>query len=165
MLKKELEQTYGMRVYAVEINRHDFAYFNDKNMLSTTEAELGATLMKMKEATVILVDLNDSGDDSSCGEVLYLIEPSSIKLNKLMRKNRTIFDSLKGRKIILNKSLLTNSDVMDFEYEAKTKVYYNVPPLNERVKNSVLTDLLSKLGLLRKTDEKEEGKIFGLFKR
>ena len=51
-------------------------------------------------------------------------------------------------------------------YEAKTKVFYNIPPLNERVRNNVLNDLLAKIGLLRKSEEKEEeGKIFGLFRR
>lgn len=166
MLKKELEQTYGMNVYAVEINRHDFSYFNDKNMISTTENDLGSTLLRLKDATVVLIDLNDSSDEGACGDVLYLIEPSSIKLNRLMRRNRKIFDTLKGRKIVLNKSLLSHSDIMDFEYEAKTKVFYNIPPLNERVRNNVLNDLLAKIGLLRKSEEKEEeGKIFGLFRR
>ena len=80
---------------------------------------------------------------------------------------RRIFEELKGRKIVLNKSLLSNSDVMDFEYEGKTKVFYSIPPLNDRIKNPVLSDFLSKIGLINITKEKEEGsgKIFGLFKR
>ena len=83
-----------------------------------------------------------------------------------MRRNRRIFEELKGKKIILNMSLLSNSDIMDFEYEGKTKVFYNIPPLNDRVKNPVLSDFLSKIGLISKNKEKEEGgKIFGLFKR
>ena len=166
MLKKELEQTYGMRVAAIEIDKHDFAYFNDVNMVSTIEAELGTQILKLKDATVILIDLNESNSDNACGDVLYLIEPSSIKLNKLMRRNRTVFEKLKGKKIVLNKSLLTHSDIMDFEYEAKTKVFYNIPPLNDRVRNNVLTDLLAKIGLLKKSEEdKDDGKIFGLFRR
>ncbi len=167
MLKKELEQTYGMTAYAIELNRHDFAYFNDKNMISTTEQDLGAALLKAKDATVVLVDLNDTDDDSSCGDVLYLIEPSSIQLNKLMRKNRRIFEDLKGKKIVLNKSLLKHSDIMDFEYEAKTKVFYNLPPLNEREtgKNPILGDLLAKIGIIKGKEKEDEGKIFGLFRR
>ena len=72
----------------------------------------------MTTASVILVDLNECEDDSSCGDVLYLIEPSSIRLNKLMRTNKNIFNELNGKKIILNKSLLNNKDIEDFEYEA-----------------------------------------------
>ena len=66
---------------------------------------------------------------------MYLIEPSSIRLNKLMRTNKNIFNELNGKKIVLNKSLLNDKDVNDFENEANTKVLYNVPPLDERRKN------------------------------
>ena len=47
------------------------------------------------------------------------------------------------------------------------KVFYSIPPLNDRIKNPVLSDFLSKIGLINITKEKEEGsgKIFGLFKR
>lgn len=165
MLKKELEQTYGMSVLALEINKHDFLYFNDKNMISTTDSNLMTEIVKHKDASVILIDLNDSDNDGVCSDVLYLLEPSSIRLNKLMRRNRKIFEELRGKKIVLNQSLLTNKDVMDFEYEGRTKVFYNLPPLNDREKNPILTDFLAKLGLLSKNETKDDGKIFGLFKR
>ena len=166
MLKKELEQSYGMSVVAIEVNRHDFSYFNSSNMISIDDEHLMTEIVKHNDVAIILIDLNDSSNEGACSDVLYLIEPSSIKLNKLMRRNRRVFEELKGRKIILNKSLLSNSDIMDFEYEGKTKVFYNIPPLNDRVKNPVLSDFLSKIGLINKTNEKESGgKIFGLFKR
>ena len=166
MLKKELEQSYGMSVVAIEVNKHDFSYFNSSNMISIDDEHLMTEIVKHNDVAIILVDLNDSSNEGACSDVLYLIEPSSIKLNKLMRRNRRVFEELKGRKIILNKSLLSNSDIMDFEYEGKTKVFYNIPPLNDRVKNPVLSDFLSKIGLINKTNEKESGgKIFGLFKR
>lgn len=166
MLKKELEQSYGMSVVAIEVNKHDFSYFNSSNMVSIDDEHLMTEIVKHNDVAIILIDLNDSSNEGACSDVLYLIEPSSIKLNKLMRRNRRVFEELRGRKIILNKSLLSNSDIMDFEYEGKTKVFYNIPPLNDRVKNPVLSDFLSKIGLINKTSEKESGgKIFGLFKR
>ena len=166
MLKKELEQSYGMSVVAIEVNRHDFSYFNSSNMISIDDEHLMTEIVKHNDVAIILVDLNDSSNEGACNDVLYLIEPSSIRLNKLMRRDRRIFEELKGKKIILNQSLLSNSDIMDFEYEGKTKVFYNIPPLNDRVKNPVLSDFLSKIGLINKTSEKESGgKIFGLFKR
>ncbi len=166
MLKKELDLVYGENnVYAIEVNRHDLSYFNMKNIVSTTTSGLMGEIIKIKNASVILVDLNDCQDESACGDVLYLVEPSSIKLNKLMRRNRNAFNNLRGKRIVLNKSLLTNKDIVDFEYEAKAKVFYNIPPLDERKKNSVLTDFLSRIGLVAKQkEEKEEGKILGLFK-
>lgn len=166
MLKKELEETYGMSVVAIEINRHDFLYFNMSNMISVNDENLMTEIVKHKDASIILIDLNDSSNEGACSDVLYLIEPSSIKLNKLMKRNRRVFEELKGRKIILNKSLLSNSDIMDFEYEGRTKVFYNIPPLNDRVKNPVLADFLSKVGLINKPKDKDSSsKIFGLFKR
>lgn len=166
MLKKELEQTFGMSVLAIEVNRHDFLYFNSNNMISIDDEHLMTEVVKHKDVSVILIDLNDSSNEGACNDILYLIEPSSIRLNKLMRRDRRVFEELKGKKIVLNMSLLSNSDIMDFEYEGKTKVFYNIPPLNDRVKNPVLSDFLSKIGLINKTKEKESGgKIFGLFKR
>lgn len=165
MLKKELEQTYGMSVVAIEVNRHDFLYFNSSNMISVDDEHLMTEVVKHKDVAIILIDLNDSSNEGACNDVLYLIEPSSIRLNKLMRRDRRIFEELKGKKIVLNMSLLSNSDIMDFEYEGKTKVFYNIPPLNDRIKNPVLSDFLSKIGLINKTKENSGGKIFGLFKR
>lgn len=165
MLKKELELIYGDTVFAIEVNRHDLSYFNMKNVISTTSANLTGELVKVKDANVVLIDLNDCEDEAACGDVLYLVEPSSIKLNKLMRRNRNAFNELKGKRIVLNKSLLTNKDITDFEYEAKAKVFYNIPPLDERKRNNVITDFLYKVGLVSKEkEEKEDNKILGFFK-
>lgn len=168
MLKRELERIYGESVYAVEVSKHDLQYFNVKNTISTTKENLTATINKLTEASVILVDLNDSTDDNACGDVLYLIEPSSIRLNKLMRTNKNIFNELNGKKIVLNMSLLTDKDVRDFEDEARTKVLYNVPPLDERKKNEKITSLIDIVGLNNiegnTGGKKSEGGIFGLFK-
>ncbi len=167
MLKKELESIYGPSgIYAIEVNRHDLSYFNMKNTISTTKEGLMGEIVKIKDANIILVDLNDCEDQSACGDVLYLVEPSTIKLNKLMRKNKNIFNELRGKRIILSKSMLTNKDVADFEYEAKTHVFYNLPPLDERKKNEIISDFLVKIGLIHKEDDhKNDGNIWDIFKK
>ena len=168
ILKRELRAHFGDTIIAIEINKSDFQYFGDKNMVSITVDQLKGALTRYAGASVILVDLNDMQDDSFCSDVLYLLEPSTIKLNKLMRRNHNIFSKLQQKKIVLNKSLLTNKDITDFEYEAQTKVFYNMPPLDERQKNPVVDDFLSRLGILasnKKESKKESGKIFGLFRR
>ena len=167
MLKRELERIYGETVYAIEVNKHDLQYFNVRNTISTTRDNLTSTINKLTTASVILVDLNECEDDSSCGDVLYLIEPSSIRLNKLMRTNKNIFNELNGKKIILNKSLLNNKDIEDFEYEARTKVFYNLPPLDERRRNEEILNLINNVGLSNINDtnsKKSSGKILGLFR-
>lgn len=166
MLKKELAITYGQdNVIAIEINKNDFVLFNDKNMISTKQNEVKSVIARYNSAAIILVDLNDSIDDTFCADVLYLIEPSTLKLNKLVRRNRNSFNKLVGKKIVLNKSLLLNNDVFDFESEVAVKVFYNMPPLDERKRNAIINDFLTKLGLFNRNSRGNSNKIFGLFRR
>lgn len=165
MMKRELERVYGETIYAVEVSRHDLDYFNVRNTVSTNKTGLTTALNKLADAIVILVDLNDCDDTTSFNEVIYLVEPSSIKLNKLMRTNKNIFSELgEETKIILNKSLLSGKEISEFEFEAKTHVFYNMPPLNDRRKNEDVVNLLSKLGVFGNNSSKKDGKFLGIFK-
>ncbi len=147
LLKQELIRL-GRSTVAIEVGRRDFLYISDKELVSTTKDGLAAELLKYRNASVVLVDLNSDGDVNLCSDVIYLVEPSSIKLNKMMRKDPRTFEKLKGKKIILSKSMLTMQDITEFEYEAKTKVFFNLPPMDERQDNSnVLQDLLNRLGI------------------
>ena len=68
--------------------------------------------------------------------------------------NATALQGLKDKKIVLNQSLLSQSDVANFEYEAKIKVFYNLMPLNERDKKlPELNKLLVKLGFNKQQSE------------
>ncbi len=167
MLKKDLEQSHGLSVGAIEINRHDFQYFNEKNMVSATPENIATEILKITGVDVILIDLNDDDDSSGvCHDILYLLEPSSIKLNKLMKRDRRSLEKLAGKKIILNQSLLNSGDITNFEYESKSKVFYSVPPVNDRERTGVFKNLLGKLGVItvKKEETEEKGKILGLFK-
>ncbi len=145
MLKKELsKKDYTV---AIEVNKNDFGFFNEKDMFSVSQNNLQSAIQRFSTAGYILVDLNNSPADL-CDFVVYIIEPSIIKLNKMMKINRGIFEKISNEKIILNKSLLTAKDVSDFEYEAHSKVLANVPPLNDRADNAeILQDLIDKLGI------------------
>ncbi len=165
MLKKELEK-YDKSVVAIEVGKRDFVYFNDKNMISVMKDQLASELLRQKDAGIVLIDMNDQEEDGMFHDVIYLIEPSSIKLNKLTRRDRHIFEKLKGKKVVLNMSLLSTSDIADFEYEAKTKTFYQLPPLNDRTNNEEIVSFLAKLGLvLGESSEKgETTKLRDLFK-
>lgn len=153
MLKKELETNFSVPTVAVEIDKHDFMFFNDKNMFSVTNDNLPTELLKHRDASVILVDLNETGNAEVCTDVIYLLEPSSIKLNRLMRRDRKAFEKLRGRKIVLSQCLLNSSDVAELEYEAKAKFFYTLPPMDERGNNSqVLSDMLIRLGLVQSSN-------------
>ncbi len=168
MLKGELESSFGKdNVVALEVDKNEFALFNDKNMISVKSTDIKAAINKFN-VKVVLVDLNGISDSTMCSEVFHLIEPSTIKLNKLIRKNRTIFTNLQNRKVILNQSLLMNNDVADFESEANIRVFFNIPPLDDRKKNGILNDFLIKIGLVNSPmiqRREGAGRIFGLFRR
>ena len=166
MLKNELSAIFGRNsVLAIEIDKNDFSVYNDKEMISTTKDNIRAILRKSTNYRIILVDLNDFSDESICSDIYYLLEPSIIKLNKLIRRNSNIFENLKERKLVLNKSLLSEKDVSDFEYEAKTKVFYNMPPLDDRKRNEAMYNFIVKTGLVDDEKKDNSNKVFGLFRR
>lgn len=166
MMKKALASRLGNNVVAVEIDKSDFKLFGEKNMFSVSKAEINNFLEQHGSASVILIDLNSHKGDFICQDTIYLLEPSIVKLNKLLRGGVEALKKLKNRKVILNKSLLSNQDVSDFEYESNIKVFYNLPPLDERKKNSVVDDLLARLGLMSGGNHTDNSnKVFGLFRK
>ena len=94
MMKNELSKHYS--VVAIEVDKTDFNYFNDKSLISTITSDVGTIINKHKDKNVILVDINNSlVAEGFCQDVLYLIEPSIIKLQKLMTLNATALQGLK----------------------------------------------------------------------
>ena len=159
MLKKHLQEEY--KVKAIEVNATDFEYFNDKSLESADFMNISIRLANNSDAEVILVDLND-GPETICTEVIYLIEPGILKLNKLIREDRKIFDKLKNKKIVLNRSVLNNQDVHDFERESGSKVFFNIPCLDEKLDNNKkITEFLIALGFSR-LDVENNNKKFGI---
>lgn len=133
LLRKAL--SVSKSVGAIEVNKVDFLYFNDKDLVSTTTTELPKELMKKQLCDIVLVDLNDYDDVSICSQVYYLIEPSTIMINKMLRKNKAVLETLKNEKVVLNKCVLNSEDVATFEYETKLKVFATIPPVDDRQEN------------------------------
>ncbi len=166
MLKKELANKYGNSVIAIEVDKGDFIAFNDKTMISVRGDQLKNTINNHKDnAKIIIIDLNNYSEDYICDQVFYLLEPSTIKLSKILRKNSSVLKKYKSKCVLLNKSLLNSKDVAEFENEANLKIFYNMPPLDERRKNGVINDFLIRIGLLDANSNKESGKVFGLFRK
>ena len=152
MLKKQLSKNYY--VVALEINKRDFLFFRDKDMVSISENKFSDTLSKYENANVILVDLNDVDDvtaTSLCSDVIYLIEPSVLAINKIAMLDPRSFDKLNDYKVVLNDCLLNEKDIIIFGKEAGVNIFYSLPPMNDRVDNSnILLPFLEKLGLYAK---------------
>lgn len=166
MMKNQLAHHYS--VVAIEVGKTDFRYFSDKSLISTNDTEIGTLVARNMDKEVIIIDVNESKQaESLCHDIIYLLEPSVIKLNKLMAINRGVFNALKNKKIVLNQSLLSKKDVLDFEYESGSKVFYNMPPLDEREKEIyALNAFLVRLGFGRQQTSEEStkrNKIFGIF--
>lgn len=164
MLKKVLSNYYS--VMALEVDKRDFTYFKDKDTLTVKDDEINNIISKYNSIDIFLLDLNKSNKEYLCTDVLYLVEPSILKLNKLAIINPKIINDIKGKKVVLNKSLLSESEIADFEVETRIKVYYNIPPLNDKKDNSdILSPLLEKLGYIKKSEETEKKKsIFDFLK-
>ncbi len=164
MLKKHLEVAYN--VVAIEVDKEDFKYLNDKSLKSTTTLDLAYNIANNPDAEVILIDLNDSNQINLCNDMIFLIEPGLIKLNKLIRSDREIFEKLKDKKIVLNKSILNERDINDFEREANTKVFFNIPYLDDKKEHEqILDDFLVALGFSRLNGSNSgKAKLFNIFK-
>ncbi len=148
MIKKELEENYDMTILAIEANKQDFAFFREQNMISVSNDALAREIIKAKDYNYVLVDLNQA-DESTCDDVLYLIEPSVIKLNKLLMNDRKIFSKMKGKKVIINKSTLNEEDVKEFSRESGLDIFYVLPPINDRERSLELNDMLIHIGMIQ----------------
>lgn len=166
MLKKQIQKSH--KVLAIEVNANNFSYFNDGELMSITMDQFASVRNKFSQFEVVLIDINNSNldMDGTCTDVIYLLEPSTIKLNTLIRRDRQALEKIKDRKIVLNKSLLSVSDVKEFEYEAKVKMFYNIPPLDERKDSQMVLDsFLQKLGIFNPNAGFGVSSIFDMFKK
>ena len=153
MLKKELAKNYY--VVAIEINKRDFMFFNDKDMVSCRSVEFNNMLLKYKDANVILVDLNDLDVTLSnlCSDIIYLMESSTLMINKVVMLDNKCFSKISDKKVILNRSVLNDKDVKQLEFETGLKFFGVLPTLNDRVDNSkYLSPIFAKLGLYKEVD-------------
>lgn len=167
MLKKQLSLNYA--TVAIELDKHDFLFFNDEDMKSVSSKELTSVISQAQSIyDVILVDVNNVSDDSSITEMLYLMEPSTIMLNKMIKRDRNILAKVKDKEVLLNKCLLDSDDVREFEMEAGLSVFQVIPPLDDKKdRHRVLDELLNKLGFDKNRpigDNKKSAKLFGIVK-
>ena len=163
MLKKQMESSY--RVLAVEVDKNDFLFFNDPELRSVSSNELASIIKNPNNNyDVILVDINNSNEEKNIVEMLYLIEPTTIKLNKMIRRDRNVLEKIREKKVVLNQSLLDEGDIKDFEEEASCTVFFNVLPLDDKKdKHYELSELLNKLGFDRQRITKDDGRSGKLF--
>ena len=164
LLKKTLEERYNRKVIGVEIAKRDFMFYNSSNLYSITDDKVDDFFSTFGKNEMVIVDLDDQKNKEVCSDVIYLVEPSLYRINQLMMGNRNVFNELKGKKVILNKSLLSDNDINLFAKEAGISIYFNLPPLNDRIYNPILDKLLSKLGFVEEVSDNTKKGLFDIFK-
>jgi len=150
LMKRELQTIHGKNVLAIEVNKREFTYFNDPTLLSISKRDLMGQLIAARSYNIVLVDLNDC-EPNICDEVIYLVEPSILKLNKLLRLDSKAFEKIRGQRVVLNKTLVSGGNIDTFEYETGVKVFDIIKPLDDRSTKPMLTEFLEKLGLITKS--------------
>lgn len=154
MLKKQLSKNYS--VVAIEVNKRDFMFYNDRDMISCNASELSNSILKHQDVNIILVDLNDMDltvANSLCSDIIYLMESSVLMINKAVMLDNNCFDKLFNKKVVLNSSLLSFKDVDILQSEAGISFFSVLPPMNDRANNAdVLFPFLEKLGLYKRVN-------------
>ena len=133
----------------IEMSRQDLLYYRSDNLISCmNRIDLERALRDFKDIPAIIIDLNEFPEASKfCSDILYLVEPSFIRLTKCIKRNKNAFIEKKDEKIVLNMSFVSEDEVYDFEIETGVKVFENIPPINDRDTDSPeINRLLSKLG-------------------
>lgn len=148
MMYKQLSGAYD--VIALETDKRDFAFYNDKNMKSISGNEINKAIVDNSSKDVILIDINNNQmAENACSQVLYLIEPSVLKINKVLSTRPNLGQEMRGKNIILNQCLIEDKDLKVFEYETKIHIAGFLPPLDDHSKSEELYDFLRKFGFDR----------------
>lgn len=145
-LVKLLKKKYN--VIGVEVDKNDFAYFNSNFLISTIENKINYVVNSNGDKDVIFVDLNNSEKAIDiCEKVFYLVEPTTIKVNKLITSKPNVFSGLFDKKMVLNKCALSSGEIAEFENEAHLKTFCHIGLINERSKSNVdVIKFLTKIG-------------------
>lgn len=161
MLVKEFSRKYNVK--GVEMNGEDSLLFNDERVISCeSRAQLETIIMSLKDVDIFIIDLNGSDVKEICNKVIYLVETGTIKVNKLMKGDKSNYERLVGADIVFNRTNLSSSEVKTFEYETGLNVVGSVPNLNERLdSNDGLRDLVRYFDVHVKNNKKG---FWGLFK-
>ena len=88
-------------VVCIEVDKTEFRYFNDNSLISATSNNIGNFVREHNNKPVIIVDINNSSvAEGLCDKVIYLLEPSTIKLNKLITLKPSALRDLKNKNVV-----------------------------------------------------------------
>lgn len=148
MIYKHLQGNYN--TLAIEVDKRDFMFYNDKNMKSCNSSEINRMIADNHEKEVILIDLNNNQmAENCCNQVIYLMEPSIVKLNKLLMSKPRVAEEVRNKTVVLNKTVISEKDLNTFQYETKINPFAILRPLDDHERSEEMYDFLRKLGFDR----------------
>ena len=154
------------KAIGIEMNKQDFVFFNTPSIYSCTNRD--DVLRKIKEhqdVDAVIVDLNDYNHSEFCNDIIYLMEPGTIKVTKLLKRNGKIFEELSGSKIVLNRTNMDDSNISEFEVETKCKIFSVVSNFRDNIDRVISVDrLLVKLGYTKCNKEVKKHGLFSKFR-
>lgn len=161
MMVKQLKFNY--KVKGIEMFKQDSIYFHNEDIsMCTSIDDLKIKIKSFNNMEVIVVDLNGLDANDICDEILYVLEPGIIRLNKAIKRDHNLLTKVSNGKLIINRSNIRDEEINNFEYETKFKVFMNIPNINERTERIQIIDkLLIKLGF--KKQNMGSGGLFGIF--
>lgn len=146
MFVKQLSLNYKAK--GIEINNHDSIYFRNENIIYCTDLlDLQTKIKEFRSMEAIIVDLDGFDCKDICTDVIYLLEPGTIRLNKFLINNKNFVNEYKDKKIVLNRSAIKEEELHNFERETGINIFYNLGNFNDRLERIKSVDgLLIKLG-------------------
>ena len=161
---KQLNIKYS--AIGIEMNKQDFIYFKTPNIYSCmSKVEVLRKIKEHKDCDAVIVDLNNFDYREFCTDVIYLIEPGTIKITKLLNRNGKAFQELSGEKIVLNRTNMDDGQVSEFEVETKLKIFSVVSNFRDNLDRVISVDkLLINLGYSKMGDNIKKRGFFSKFK-
>lgn len=145
MMMKELSKKYSVK--CLEIDKDDFKYFEDQNMKSINSNAFINEVSSEPFPDVILVDQNNYENDLVIKETIFLVEPSTIKLNKALDLNPNLINTLRDKKVVFNRTSISLPKLVSLQEQYNLKVFDIIRNVNEKDKiNPQVINLLTKLG-------------------
>lgn len=141
MLVKEIGKS--KKVKGIEMKGNDSLFFRDDRVITCESRIQFETIVKtLNDVDIYIVDLNGSDVKEICNKVIYLIEPGTTKINKVVKGDRENYERLKNSAVVLNRSNIKDEEIKSLEYETKFKIVGNIPNLNERLDSNMALDKL-----------------------
>lgn len=132
----------GHETVAIELNNKDLVSFNNECCFSVSKSKIKDFLLDHKSAEFILLD-NIQFEQADETFVIYAHNP--IQINKWQKYHQ--YEELKGKKIVLNKSAFSKSQIEKMELEIEQQFAAIIPYFNELAYKNDVQVFLRLLGI------------------